>query len=339
MPLEHVGTSFGSASAAGHQAIINEFNTGQRTKYLKRTIWKHRCDSPIARLSDQSWFDQVDDGCQDELVYKLQPLGIKISAMSSYNQQLKSHTPTQTTQRMNFGEWAYSQWKFSKMELSEKCDTDDYMADLEEAYRREYDNYIERIAFLRMSCVSTCWSGECANVGIPKSSFTNPIKIDRTNSHQLFTRSDQMNKSECDDRGYFMTWPACEMDVLRENEEVREQFKGCCTTDTPNLGGKMPTFGSNTTIESSKFVPFVTCADGSRVYAVTHAPYGSFGYAAIMAESEVVDSGSIEDHWSRIHRMITRFGMIIPVPQDYTTHYIRIERDIMPLAPCVGAEQ
>ena len=335
MSLKQIGSSYGSASAAGHQAIMNEFNEGQRTKYLDRTIWKHRCESMIGRVSDRTWFDQVDDlNCQDELVYKLQPTGIKISAMRSYNQELKSHAPTQTTKRMNFGEWTYSQWKFSKMEMNEKCDVDSYMDDLEEAYRREMNDYMDKIALLRMSCVSSCWSGECANVGIPKSSPTNPIRIDKTNSHQLFTRSDQMKKGICDDRGFFMTWPRCEMDVLSENETLAKKFEGCCNGDSPDLTGRMPTFGTRTTLEPSDHVPFTECADGSRVYAVTHAPYGSFGYAAIMAESETVDSNSIEDHWSRIHRMISRFGMVIPVPWDYTTHYIRIKRDVMPLETC-----
>ena len=95
-------------------------------------------------------------------------------------------------------------------------------------------------------------------------------------------------------------------------------------------------FGGNTSIIFSDHVPYHECADGSKVYKLTHAPFGSFGYASILAESEVVDSGSMEKHWGKIMRMIARFGMMVPVPWDYTTYYVKFDRNgtEIPLATC-----
>lgn len=328
--------SFGSLpqSAAGHQAILNDFNKGQKTKYLDDTIWKHRCESMIPQIADMSWFDKLDDiNCQNELMYKLQPTGIKISGMSSYNQQLKSHTPAQSTQKMQFGEWLYSQMKFSKMELAEKCDEDSFMMDIEEAFRRELDDYIERLALLRMACISPCWNKDVCD-GIQTGSPTAPLLINASNSHLLPLMADTANKNICDDRGTFLTYPKCEMMTLTQNTEVKDLYRGCCTTDVPSLKNETPSFGANTKVIYSDKVPFTTCADGSRVYMLTHAPFGSFGYASILSDSEIVGSSSMEEHWGRIHRMIVRFGMLIPAPWDYTTFYVKFERENLELTTC-----
>lgn len=328
--------SFGSMpqSAAGHQTILNQFNKGQKTKYLNDTIWKHRCESIIPQIADMSWFNKLDDiNCQNELMYKLQPTGIRISSMSAYNQTLKSHTPQQTTQKMQFGEWLYSQMKFSKMELDEKCDTEEFMMDVEEAFRRELDDYIERLALYRMACISPCWNKDVCD-GIQTGSPSAPLLLNSKNSHLLPLMADTANKAICDSRGYFLTFPKCEMMVLTQNDEVKRLYEGCCTTDVPSLSNSTPSFGGDTKILYSDKVPYSTCADGSRVYRLTHAPFGSFGYASILSDSETVDSDSMESHWGKIHRMIVRFGMLIPVPWDYTTFYVKFEKDSLQLATC-----
>lgn len=314
-----------SVGAAGHQMILNEFNEGQRTKYLNETIWKHRCESIIPMISDQSWFSKLDNlNCQDELLYKLEPTGIEIKAMNAYNQELKSHTPTQSVQKMRFGEWLYTQMKFSKMELNEKCDEAQFMMDVEEAFRRELDDYIEKLALLRMTCVNACWSPSCNLAQTGTSSA--PLLINKDNSHLLPLLADEQKKTICDDRGFFLTWPRCEQMVLSQNSVVREMQAGCCTTDVSAITGATPSFGSKTKIIFSDHVPYLQCANGDRVYKLTHAPFGSFGYASILRESEVVDSSSMEKHWGKIVRMIMRFGMLIPVPWDYTTYYVKFSR-------------
>lgn len=324
-----------SVMASGHQGILNEFNEGQRTQYLNETIWKHRCESIIPQIADRSWFSKVDNlNCRDELIYKLQPTGIEINSMTAYNQELKSHMPTQSVQKMRFGEWLYSQMKYSKMELNEKCDEAQFMADVEEAFRRELDDYIERLALLRMSCVNPCWSPKCnlSQTGTASA----PLDINIDNSHMLPLLADEQKKTICDSRGFFLTWPRCESMVLSQNTTVREMQSGCCTLDVSAITGATPRFGSNTTVIFSDHVPYIQCANGDRVYKLTHAPFGSFGYASILAESEVVDSSSMEKHWGKIMRMIMRFGMLIPVPWDYTTYYVKISRrgTELPLATC-----
>lgn len=328
--------SFGAypQSAAGHQSILNDINRGQKTKYLNETIWKHRCESVISQISDMSWFGKLDDiNCQNELMYKLQPTGIRISSMSSYNQTLKSHTPSQVTQKMQFGEWLYSQMKFSKMEINEKCDHDQFMMDVEEAFRRELDDYIERLAFLRMACISPCWNRDvCDN--IQTGSPTAPLLINSKNSHLLPLTADSSNKAQCDNRGHFLTYPKCEMMTLTQNQAVIDLYHGCCTTDVASMNNETPSFGGSTKILYSDKLPYTTCADGSRVYRLTHAPFGSFGYASILSDSETVDSNSMEEHWGKIVRMIVRFGMIVPVPWDYTTYYVKFEKEQLQLATC-----
>ena len=331
-----INTKYTNANAAGHQGILNEFNEAQRTEYLDETIWRHKCESIIPQISDRSWFSKVENlSCTDSIMYKLQPTGVQINSMTAYNQELKSHTPKQTAQTMQFGEWLYSQMKFSKMELEEKCDEEQFMTDIHEAFRREMDDYVEKLALFRMSCISPCWTGGCdiSQTG----SESAPLHITVDNSHQLPLMAAEQKKTQCDDRGYFMMWPRCEQQVITQNTEVKEVYKGCCTTDIPSLSGKMPDqFGGNTTVIFSDHVPFHKCADGSKVYKLTHAPFGSFGYASILAESETVDSSSMERHWGKIHRMIMRFGMLVPVPWDYTTYYVKFDRTgtQIPLATC-----
>lgn len=330
MPVKaNIGGGF---SSAGYQRIMNEFNEGQQTDYLDRTIWRHRCSSIIPMISDSSWFDQVDDlNCNNELIYKIEPTGIKISPMNSYNQTLKSHTPSQNTQRMNFGEWLYTQWKFSKMEINEKCDSDSFFDDIEKAYRLELDKYIEQTALLRISMINPCFNDKCVS-GHVTGSKQNPIDLNVTNSHKLPLRADQLNKNICDDRGHVMIFPRCEQSVLSENEEVKDLYRGCCTTDVPSLSNSTPSFGTNTKIIYSDYVPYTKCANGDKIYKIPHFPIGSFGYASILAASEVVDSKSIENHWGEIHRMVVRFGMVIPTPWDITNYYVRIKSNPLPLA-------
>lgn len=320
--------SFGrdSQSAAGHQTIMNEFNKGQKTKHLNETIWKHRCESIIPQIADQSWFGKLDNiNCQNEMLYKLQPTGTIVSAMDSYNQELKSHTPTQTTQKMKFGEWIYSQTKFSKMELNEKCDKESYMRDIEEEFRRKFDDYIEKLALMRMSCVSPCWNKDTCRI-LNTGSPTHPRLMTVNNSHMLPIELDQLEKSTCENRGHFLTFPKCEKAVLTQNKVIADMQKYNTQQSAMSMfTGMMPKIG-DTNIIFSKSVPFTTCADGSRVYRLTHAPIGSFGYASILSDSETVNSSSMESHWGVIHRIIVRFGMLIPVPWDYTTIYVKIER-------------
>ncbi|HID36036.1 MAG TPA: hypothetical protein EYP39_01455, partial [Ghiorsea sp.] len=228
-------------NAAGHQGIMTEFNKGTSTKYLDETIWRHRCESVIPQISDQSWFNKLDDiNCQNELLYKLQPTGIVINSMDSYNQELKSATPRQTTQKMQFGEWVYSQNKFSKMELASMCDRNSYMSDLEEEFRRQYDDYIERLAFSRMVCVSPCWNKDACEQ-VKTGSPTAPLDIHVGNSHLLPLSLDELNKSMCDEQGYFLTWPKCETSVLSQNKEVIANERNCCDSEnTHQMMNKIP---------------------------------------------------------------------------------------------------
>jgi len=328
--------SFGrdSQSAAGHQGIMNDFNKGQKTKYLNETIWKHRCESIIPQISDQSWFGKLDNiNCQNEMLYKLQPTGIVISSMDSYNQELKSHAPTQTTQKMKFGEWIYSQTKFSKMELNEKCDKESYMRDIEEEFRRRLDDYIEKLALARMACVSPCWNKDVCEI-LGTGSQSNPRLLTVENSHTLPIQLDELEKSTCQNRGYFLTFPRCEKSVLTQNKVIADLQK--YNTDQSQMSmftGNIPKMG-DTSIILSKNVPYTECADGSRVYALTHAPVGSFGYASILSDSETVNSSSMETHWGVIHRIIVRFGMLIPIPWDYTTIYVKIKREQIEYDTC-----
>jgi hypothetical protein len=254
------------------------------------------------------------------VLYKFEPQGIEITAMTSYNQKLKSTTPTQSTVKLQFGEWLYTQFKWSEMELREKCDFNDYLADVQKKFKIQLDQYIERQMLMRMACVNPCWNNKCR--GINGFSRDNIYQVNIQNSHLIPLKLDAIAKSQCDDRGFFLTWPRCHSMILSSNEEVKSVYQGGCTTDIPSITGKTPNFGSNTKVVFSDHVPFRVLADGRIAYAITHAPFGSFGYASMLAVSEVVSSDAIVDHWARVQRMIMRYGMVIPQQWDYTTIWV-----------------